>query len=403
MEEMAVYSHSRLEAFRNCPLGYKYQYIDGIKSDRDGIEAFMGSRAHEILEKLYRDLKLSKLNTEEELIDHYNRIWEQNWHDNVLIVRKDYTAENYRETGERGIRDYYRRYAPFAQGKTVWIEQRIKMDLDSAGKYSMNGFVDRLVDLGNGTYEVHDYKTSNTLPSQEQLDRDRQLALYQLAVPDYFSDAERVELVWHYLVFDKELRSVRTEEQLAGLKKDVIALINVIESTEEFEAKESALCEWCDYQDICPKRKHFFAIEALPPREFKEDDGVKLADRYVALKEEEKRVAEEIEKVKHELGEYAEQMGVENVRGSDAVLSVKKAEKLCFPPAKSPDRALLERVCKDLGRFEEVSTISTPRLSKVVAGCLWGEEELKELEPYITREEAVYIRKKKAGKIEEPD
>ncbi|MGQ9758697.1 MAG: RecB family exonuclease [Actinomycetota bacterium] len=192
---MAVFSHTRLEAFRNCPLSYKYQYIDRIKSERDSIEAFMGSRAHETLEKLYRDLMLSRLNTEEELVDFYNRTWRRNWHDNVFIVRSDYTAENYRETGERGIRDYYRRYAPFDQGRTVWIEQRIKVDLDEAGRYSIIAFVDRLVDLGNGVYEVHDYKTSSSLPEQDKLDTDRQLALYQLAVHDCFPDVREVQLL----------------------------------------------------------------------------------------------------------------------------------------------------------------------------------------------------------------
>jgi hypothetical protein len=204
-------------------------------------------------------------------------------------------------------------------------------------------------------------------------------------------------------VFDKELRSARTPEQLADLKLEVMDLIRTIESTEEFTANEGTLCEWCDYQDICPKRKHLFVVESLPPKEFKEDDGVVLADRYIALREEAKRIEQETEDLKQELSEYARQMGVEAVRGSDAVLSVKKVEKLCFPPSKSPERALLEDVCRNLGRFEEVSILSTPRLSKVVTGCLWEEEEINALQPYITREESIEIRVRKASKIEEPD
>ncbi len=400
---MAVYSHSRLETFQNCPLSYKYQYIEGIKSERDSIEAFMGSCVHETLEKLYRDLSLSKLNTEEELADFYNQAWRRNWHDKVFIVRKDYTAENYRETGERGIRDYYRRYAPFDQGRTVWIEQRIKVDLDQDGRYSIIGFVDRLADLGDGVYEVHDYKSSSSLPSQEKLDDDRQLALYQLAVHDYFSDAREVELVWHYLVFDKELRSKRTPEQLAALKDEVIRLIHEIESTQEFEASEGPLCEWCGYQDICPKRKHLFVVESLPPKEFKEDEGVALADRYAALREEEKRIKEEIEEAKRELWEYAQQMGVENVRGSDAVLSVKKVVKPGFPPSGSKERAALEEVCRELGRFEEVSVLYTPKLTKVVADRAWEESELARLEPFVSWNESIEVRMRKARKLEEPD
>lgn len=400
VENMKTYSHSRLEAFQNCPLSYKFQYIDKIKSDRDSVEAFLGNCVHETLAKLYRDLKMARLNSEEELVEYYHRTWEKNWHENVFVVRKDYTADDYRETGERGIREYYRRYAPFDQGKTVWIEQLVKVKIDRSEVYQLTGVVDRLVDLGGGCYEVHDYKTSGSLPSQEKLDRDRQLAIYQLAVHEYFSDARDVDLVWHYLVFDKELRSKRTEKQLGKLKKEVLALIKTIEDTEEFEARESELCDWCVFQDLCPKRKHLFLVEPLPPKKFKADEGVKLADRYVALREEQKRIEEEIEEVKQQLGDYAQQMGVDTVMGSGAILSVKKVTKPSFPDSRDPERQDLERVCMELGRFQEVCSFDVRKLAKVVTDELWDEDELSEIEPFVEWRESVEVRKKKTLKPE---
>ncbi len=41
----------------------------------------MGSRVHEALEKLYRDLKVTKLNTLEEILDFYRQDWEKNWNE----------------------------------------------------------------------------------------------------------------------------------------------------------------------------------------------------------------------------------------------------------------------------------------------------------------------------------
>lgn len=46
---------TRLETFETCPLKYKLRYIDGIKTEVDGIEAFTGSRVRDVLEKLYID------------------------------------------------------------------------------------------------------------------------------------------------------------------------------------------------------------------------------------------------------------------------------------------------------------------------------------------------------------
>ena len=113
---MPVFSNSRLGAYEQCPLKYKYQYIDKIKvEEAKTVEAFMGSCGHETLEKLYRDLKLQKRNTQEDLLKFYNDLWAKNWSDDIKIVRKEYTADNYRKTGEKCIADYYNKYAPFKE------------------------------------------------------------------------------------------------------------------------------------------------------------------------------------------------------------------------------------------------------------------------------------------------
>ena len=60
---MPVYSHSRLETFETCPQKYKFRYIDKLEKPRraDLFEAFVGSRVHETLQKLYRDLQADQV------------------------------------------------------------------------------------------------------------------------------------------------------------------------------------------------------------------------------------------------------------------------------------------------------------------------------------------------------
>ncbi len=61
---MPVFSNSRLGTFEQCPLKYKYQYIDKIKVEvAKTVEAFRGSCVHEALENSIRDLKLQKHNS----------------------------------------------------------------------------------------------------------------------------------------------------------------------------------------------------------------------------------------------------------------------------------------------------------------------------------------------------
>ena len=269
---MPVYSHSRLSSYENCPLLYKYSYVEKVKLEHvETVEAFMGSRVHEALEKLYRDLKLSKPNALEDILAFYKASWERSWREDVKIVRVKYTPQNYYETGAKCIVDYYQRYAPFDQSRTLGLEQSIFIDLDG---YKLRGFIDRLAQRMDGYYEIHDYKTSQYLPMQRHLDEDRQLALYQIGIEERWGNVERVELVWHYLVHDTEMRSKRSSADIARLKADTIALIEEIgKAVEEdnFPAKETQLCSWCEYQSLCQRQMHIVKTEQMSINKYLQD------------------------------------------------------------------------------------------------------------------------------------
>ncbi len=239
---MTLFSHSRLACFERCPLKFRYKYIDKVKTDREqGVEAFLGTTVHAVLEKLYKDLRFRKLNTLEKLLEWFGQEWKKNWNDDILIVRKDYTQENYRKMGEDYIRDYYRRYKPFDQARTIALEERVKINLDPGGNYRLQGYIDRLSYEGNGVYEIHDYKTNFNIPVKEYIDDDRQLALYALAVLSNYQDAKKVRLVWHFLSVDKEVVLEKTHEQLEKLKEDTKELIDSIRAEKTFQPRPSKL------------------------------------------------------------------------------------------------------------------------------------------------------------------
>ena len=300
---MPTYSHSRLSSFEKCRLQYRYRYIDRIRREVQGVEAFVGNRVHEVLERLYRDLQTESTPTLEELISLYHRNWEELYSDKIRIVRSEYTAEHYRKVGERCIADFYRTYHPFRDGVTLGLEEKVAIPLDGAGRYRIEGYVDRIVRVEPGVYEVHDYKTGNSLPSAEDLRNDRQLPLYQLGVQQKFPDARDVRLVWHYLVFNQELRSARSPDALESLKVRTVELIRRIEGTQDFPPTESALCRWCEYLDICPLWKNRLNGAPVPENEVLKDSGVRLADRWAELESGSQGTEKERGKVKKEAGQ----------------------------------------------------------------------------------------------------
>ena len=390
---MPTYSHSRLETCENCPRLYKLQYIDKVEiEETESVEAFLGSRVHEALEKLYKDVRMTKVPALEEVLGFYEKAWDENWHDGVTIVRTDYTAENYRELGRRCIAEYYERYYPFDESRTIAIEHLVTFPLDDAGNYWIRGVIDRLSVAKDGTYEIHDYKTSGRLPTQEQVDKDRQLALYHIAIKRMWPDVEQIELVWHYLVFGKEMRSRRTADDLARLKQEVLDLIKKIESDTEFRPKESALCDWCAYPEYCPAKKHITMTSQLPVNEYLKEPGVVLVNRYAELHRQKKEIEDEMEKVRDALINYARKNDVEVIKGSDHRVLVRFYRNLAFPTKDHPNRRALEDLVRSLGLWERVSVLSPVSLAKLIEKGELDEEAVARLSGMAIEEERPWVK-----------
>jgi putative RecB family exonuclease len=395
---MPVYSNSRIGTYENCPQQYKLSYVDKIKlpEEQEGVEAFLGSRVHETLEKLYKDMKYTKVNSLGELIGYYKSLWDKDWHENVVIVKKDYTKDHYFNTGIDAIVNYYKRYYPFNHAKTLATEYRLSFKIDD---YAMQGYIDRLDYRGNGVYEVHDYKTSGSLPSQDRVDSDRQLALYQIGVKEAYKDAKDIRLIWHYLVFDKELTSSRTDAQLKDLKKEVVSLIKTIEKDTVYEPRESSLCDWCGFYEYCPAKKHEVKVSALPKRQYLADTGVSLVNKYAAIKEsiaelqgKEAELQAELEDIGQRAIEYARQKGISNIAGDKYILKIKETEDLKFPGAGEEGREALEAFVKGKGIWDELSTLNIRGLAKDVQEEKFDKKITTGLMKFGTTEKAVEVR-----------
>jgi putative RecB family exonuclease len=369
---VSVYSHSRLATYENCPQQYKLRYIDRIQlpEGEEGIEAFLGSRVHETLEKLYKELILTKLNSVEDLLDYYNAQWDRNWHGNVVVVKKGFTKGHYRNAGKESITNYYKRHQPFNQSKTLSTEQLLTFKIDD---YTIRGFIDRLGQNSKGIYEIHDYKTSGSLPSQDKLDNDRQLALYQIGIKEKFRDAKDIRLIWHYLIFDKEFRSARSDAQLKDLKKQIVSLIKTIEKDLRFNPTESNLCDWCEYPEYCPAKRHEIKVQDLPPNKYLKEKGVSLVNKYAVIKTKIKELREQEAKLQLELdlmadaaAEYAKKENIFNIVGSEFMLKVITETILNFPKAGEELREELEKCIKKGGIWEEVSGLNLAKLNRLI-------------------------------------
>jgi RecB family exonuclease len=386
---MAEYSISQLGTFENCALQYRLNYVERIKRYEEGVEAFLGQRFHEAMEWLYRECAFRVVPLEE-LLAYYEKQWAEKWHAEVKIVKKERTADDYRLMGRRFIEDYYKRHQPFEEGRVLALEKYIRFPLAEGSRYNCKGVIDRLMLAPDGAFEVHDYKTGAGLPEQADLDRDRQLGLYQIGVQSLWPEAKEVRLIWHMAAFDLEMKSRRTPEALEELRKDIAGLIDRIEAEQEFAPRESALCNWCPYWDLCPLKKHLVKVEALPRELWKDEPGVAIVDAYAerwrkkrALETEIKAVDVELDEIRDAAIAFAEKEGVQVIGGMDARLRVTGKERIFSPAKGSDEREALERELKLAGVWDEVATLDTSALEKAVAEERWTGDVLERIKEYL--------------------
>ena len=247
-----TYSHSRLSAFETCPRKFQYRYLWKLPAESESIEAFVGKRVHEVLERLHRAADSRGVPSLPRVIQRYQQLFDDAYDSRrVRIVREGLNLDFYRELGENCLANYYHEHYPFDADETLALEEHVRFSLDSEGEYRMQGFVDRIARARDGAIEIQDFKTSARLPSKNQLAEDRQLALYQIGLGSRFGEGRPVRLVWHFLRQGRTLVSTRAPVQLARLAEDTRRLIDRIESTVDFPARRGPLCGWCEFRAGC--------------------------------------------------------------------------------------------------------------------------------------------------------
>jgi putative RecB family exonuclease len=250
----STFSPSSLSCFDNCPKQYHFRYVEPLEVDQEGIEAFVGKRVHEVLERLYRFVLEGMMPSLARVIWRYHQNFAAQFDAaRVRVVREGTEPLWYRSVGERGLRNYYQRHYPFDDAKgTLGLERAIRFDLAGDGRYAVRGIIDRLVRARDGALEIHDFKTGRRVPSQDELDRDRQLGLYELGVRELLGETGEVRLVWHYVVPDQVRTSTRTAAQRAALREATAEAIDRIRSETDWAPRPSGLCDWCEFRAHCP-------------------------------------------------------------------------------------------------------------------------------------------------------
>jgi putative RecB family exonuclease len=253
-------SYSGISAYQQCPRKYQFIYVDKVPT-KPAPALFFGSAIHDCLEYLHQPDSGQEIDrTLHGLFEHLDKIWSK---------PKDFDDKTLEDAGyglDRAkflLLMYFERNVGLDPGRSreperaLAVEKYFRADLDGD---IVSGLIDR-IDKIDGSYEVIDYKTNKKLPPDYHYERDLQLPIYKWAAEEAlkYSPIEKVsffyvvpeinEKVTPRVKYDIEATKDTVRGVIADVKRD---MAKKEESGTDFEATRNRLCDWCDFQPICP-------------------------------------------------------------------------------------------------------------------------------------------------------
>lgn len=264
--ELPVFSYSKLEVFKNCPLQYEYKYIEKKYSQDTSIALELGSLCHYVLEQKGRmiatkqNVDYDKLNsilfdgvsetdekTKEELlgVSQLKRKYFEVWHeaDNASGASYDEKIKLFDQVLHEEMED--------AKWEPTYFERPFEFVWHN--KVILKGFIDR-IDVKDGQYRTVDYKTSKKVYEQSKLATSLQFGIYALAILNEFGVLP-VESKYRFILIDDEQYALTKgwEKRLIKALDKVFGDIEASENKKVFVPKPSPLCHWCNFCQTNPE------------------------------------------------------------------------------------------------------------------------------------------------------
>lgn len=263
---LPVFSYSKLEVFKNCPLQYKYKYIDKKVTQDTSIALELGSLCHYVLEQkgymvannekvdydllnnlLFQGTKETDEKTKDELlgVSKLKKKYFDTWYeaDNASGATYDDKIKLFEEV----LRDEMEN----TEWKPTYFEKPFEFVWDN--KVIIKGFIDR-IDTKDGEFKTIDYKTSKKIYEQNKLSTSLQFGIYALAILNEFNKLPIESEYRFILINDRQFALTKGWEN--RLIKALDKLFESIETSDKknlYIPKPSPLCHWCNFCQTNPE------------------------------------------------------------------------------------------------------------------------------------------------------
>ena len=336
-------SYSSISTYEACPAKYKFRYEDRVPAAGSPALTF-GDVLHRTLHR-FHDRPVPVAPSVDELLEMLELEWSTDGY------RSDEEEHLYLDHARQVLADYHRANAASFRVPAA-LEFRFSIEVEGV---PLTGTIDRMDRIPGGGYEIIDYKTNRRLPPKAVVDRDLQLSLYYLAAREVWGvDVDQLTL--YYLLPGQRMTTVRTPADADELRRRIGVVAERI-AAGKFDPRPNPLCDWCEYQPLCPVFRHKFErIDGDPTPRMSE-----IVDEWIALKREDWERYRRLEELKGLINAFCEEHGYRRLFGTDGSAIDRRPQHVT-----APDEARLRRILEPLGLWEGVLSVDPKKLSDLV-------------------------------------
>lgn len=365
-------SYSSMNTYETCPAKFKFQYEDRVPQGRSAALSF-GDSLHRALH-LFHNRPVPVPPSVDELLEMLDACW----------VSEGFVDESeertYQDHGRQVLSQYHRENADEYRIPAA-LEFRFTIDVEGV---ALSGVIDRMDRIPGGGYEIVDYKTNRRLPPQARIDQDLQLSIYHMAAREIWGiEPERLTL--YYLLPGQRMTTVRTPRDVDELRRRIGVVAERIEAG-LFEPRQNPLCDWCEYQAICPLFRHRYEREQGDPA----PRMTQIVDEWIGLKRKGREVYRRIDELAGLINAFADEHGYRRLFGTDGAAIDRRAQHVTAPIEEK-----VREILEPLGLWEQVLSVDPAKLNALIESRSLSpdvEEQLLASREEVRTQHALYLR-----------
>ena len=264
-EILPIFSYSRLDTFKQCPMRYKLKYIENKYTDETTLSLEFGTLLHYILEQKGKALiEKNKINYDElfDFLENGGTVEDDKTHQTILGVnqlKKKYFEIWYEKNEKSGltyedkISNYKKILYTEMEDSENWEPYKLEYPFEFVwdDRVIFGGFIDRIdIKYIDKTpyYRTIDYKSSNSVYPDKNLPTALQFVIYALAIYNEFGVLPE-ENIYRFITLDQTQKalSIGWEKRAEKALDKLFNLLDECQVNGIYKPSPSPLCFYCNY------------------------------------------------------------------------------------------------------------------------------------------------------------